>query len=112
MYRHQDGAIVSAVMPADFRIADDEVRKEYSDLKKKYDEKYKWAKTNSKEQNAENDKLRGALSYGVFCVLKGYDAYLPAVSPEKNVVILNRGKLVIGENNEQEKFIDFNERGI
>lgn len=112
MYRHQDGAIVSAVMPADFRIADDEVRKEYSDLKKKYDEKYKWAKTNSKEQNAENDKLRGALSYGVFCVLKGYDAYLPAVSHEKNVVILNRGKLVIGENNEQEKFIDFNERGI
>ena len=44
--------------------------------------------------------------------LCGYDAYLPAVSPEKNVVILNRGKLVIGENNEQEKFIDFNERGI
>lgn len=28
-----------------------------------------------------------------------------AINPEENLVILNRGKLVIGENNEQEYFL-------
>lgn len=43
--------------------------------------------------------------FGKYCALKGYDGYI--IQDDKNLVVLNRGKLIIGENDEQRIFLEF-----
>lgn len=101
-YAKGSSVVVAAVMPKEMKIAGKEVRQEYQNF-------YNLHKTTSEQTPKEKERLwamQKPLSFGTYCALKGYDAYLPTINPEKNMVVLNRSKLVIGENNEQERLLE------
>lgn len=105
-YTKGSNVVACAIMPSDFKIAGKEIRKEYQTYYDKMFQKYKYQKTNSKQENEKNSLIMKTLSFGAYCALKGYDGYLPTIKPEINMVILNRGKLVIGEHYEQERIME------
>ena len=101
-YSKGSNVIVTAIMPKDMKIAGKEVRQEFSVFSDKY-------KTTTEQSKTEKERLwamQKPLSFGTYCALKGYDAYLPTINPKKNMVVLNRSKLVIGANNEQERLLE------
>lgn len=101
-YTKGSNTVVVAIMPKDMKIAGKDVRNEYH----AFYEKQKATDQHTKQEKERLFKIQKTMGFGSYCALKGYDAYLPAKSPEKNMVVLNRGKLVIGENNEQERIME------
>ncbi len=97
-YTRGSNVTVVAVMPKDMKVAGKDVREEY----KEFFERYKSTAEQTQEEKEYIWGIQKATSFGVYCVLKGYDAFLPTIKPETNMVVLNRSKLIIGENNEQE----------
>ena len=102
VYTKGSAVVVSAVMPADMKIAGKEVRKEFN----RFSDKHRTTAEHTQTEKERLWKMQHVISFGTYCALKGYDAYIPMISPEKNIVVLNRSKLVIGENNEQERFME------
>lgn len=101
-YTKGSAVIVTAIMPKDMKIAGKEVRREYAEFYDKH-------KTTNEQSKTEKERLwamQKPLTFGIYCALKGYDAFLPTINPEKNMVVLNRSKLVIGKNNEQERLLE------
>lgn len=105
-YAQENGSVICAIVPKEMKIAGKECREDFKIFIDKIKTKYAYNKQKTKEENIKNSNIMKCASYGIYCALKGYDGYLPTINPEKNFVILNRGKLVIGENNEQEYFLE------
>lgn len=101
-YTKGSNTVVVAVIPKNMKIAGKDVRKEYNE----FYERQKAKAENTKQEKERSYKIQRTMSFGSYCALKGYDAYLPTISPEKNMVVLNRGKLFVGENNEQERILE------
>lgn len=95
-YTRDSNVTVVAIMPKDMRIAGKDVREKY----KEFFERYKSTAEQTQDEKEYVWGIQRAISFGVYCVLKGYDAYLPTIKPETNMVVLNRSKLIIGKNNE------------
>ena len=95
---------VVAVMPKDMKIAGNDVRKDY----REFSARFRSTAEQTQEEKEHVWGIQKALSFGVYCALKGYDAFLPTVKPETNIVVMNRSKLIIGENNEQEGILEHN----
>ena len=99
--------LVVSILPKDFNFAPTELRKEHEQFVKEFKTKRfspEKVKTESDMKEAQNE-LNFINDFGKYCALKGYDGYI--TQDDKNLVVLNRGKLIIGENDEQRIFLEF-----
>ena len=94
--------VAVAVLPRDIKIAPEDLKAKHGRflnfLRQKMDE----AKTTEEYDLAEN-QYNMMRDFGKYCALKGYEAY--SSQKGKNLVLLNRNILFVGENNEQERVL-------
>lgn len=104
--KYADNVIV-AVVPESFNFAPNELKEEHKTFLQSWkSQNLDYEKLSEEEMERVENEYNFLKDFGKFCALKGYDGYIS--QKDKNIVVLNRGKLIIGENDEQKLFLEFN----
>lgn len=104
--KYADNVIVS-IVPESFNFAPNELKEEHKTFLQSWkSQNLDYEKLSEDEIERVENEYNFLKDFGKYCALKGYDGYIS--QKDKNIVVLNRGKLIIGENDEQKLFLEFN----